>query len=194
MFLFFHTNAVGKPKSWKAPYTDTFAWPRMIQLAWQLYDKTGLLKEKASHIIYPEGFDIPYDSERFHQISTERARGEGTDLEEVLREFKSKIDVAEYVVAHNWNLDANVVAAEFERKDISQTLFSSEFFSLMAESTYYCKLPGKYGKYKWPTLSELHAKVFGARFEDPYNSEVAVQALANCFFALVRKEEIDLFE
>ena len=194
MFLFFNTNAVGKPKKWSAPASDTFNWPRMIQIAWQLYDKFGKLEEAKNYIIYPEGFDIPYDSERFHNISLERAKEEGTDLEEVLREFKIAINKAEYVVAHNWNLDANVVGAEFARKNISHTLFASEYFSLMAESTYFCKLPGKNGRYKWPTLTELHTKIFGARFEDPYNSEVAVQALANCFFALVKKEEIDLFE
>jgi len=166
----------------------------MIQIAWQMYDKFGVLQEKESYIILPEGFDIPYDSERFHQISTERAKKEGTDLEEVLRSFKAAITKAEYVVAHNWNLDANVVGAEFERKDISQTLFASESFSLMSEATYFCKIKGKQGRYKWPTLTELYAKLFGSRFEDPYNSEIAVQAIANCFFALVKKEEIDLFE
>lgn len=193
MFLFFHINAHGQPKKWNRPASDTFNWPRLVQIAWQLYDKFGKLHEAENFIIYPEGFEIPYESERLFGISTERAREEGTDLEEVLRSFAVAINKADYIIAHNLTLAANVVGAEFIRKDISHNLFNTERFSLMAESTYFCKIPGKGGRYKWPSLTELYIKVFGSRFEDPYNSEVAVQATANCFFKLVQMEELDLF-
>ena len=193
MFLFFHVNPIGSPKKWNRPASDTFNWPRMVQIAWQLYDKYGTLLEAEDYIIAPEGWEITYDSERFHKISTERAREEGTDLEEVLRSFNKVIKKAEYIVAHNLNLEANVVGAEFIRKDIDHALFNTERFSLMAESTYFCKIPGKDGRYKWPNIQELHAKLFEARFEDGHDSKIVVQAVANCFFKLVQMEEIDLF-
>ena len=193
MFLFFHLNPIGKPKRWNESATNTFNWPRMVQIAWQLYDKYGKLLEANDYIILPEGWEIPYQSERFHGISTERAKEEGTDLEEVLRAFALVIHKSKYIIAHNLNLDLNVVRAEFYRKNISNTIAQTEQFSLMSESTYFCKLPGKGGRFKWPTIQELHSKLFGTRFEDGGNSKVVVQAIANCFFQLVKMEEIDLF-
>jgi hypothetical protein len=43
MLLFFDTETTGLPKYWKAPVTDTENWPRMVQLAWLLYDSEGNL-------------------------------------------------------------------------------------------------------------------------------------------------------
>lgn len=193
MFLFFDVESNGKPRKWNAPASDTFNWPRMVQIAWQFYDNTGVLLEAEDYIIKPEGFEISGESEHIHKISTEIAREEGTDLAMVLKRFSEVIRKAKYVVAHNLKFDGNVVGAELARKEINHTLFYSERFSLMEEATYFCKLPGPGGRYKWPTLNEVHAKLFETRYADANNAKVDVQACANCFFKLVEMEEIDLF-
>ena len=193
MYLIFDVETAGMPKNWKASYTDTFNWPRMVQIAWQLYDENRVLVDAHNAIIKPEGFEIPYEAERIHKISTEIAREEGQDLKETLLKFAAVIDKAEYIVAHNINFDENVVGAEFYRKSIEHRLFSTERYCTMREGTYFCKIPGTHGRYKWPTLSELHQKLFGARFEGAHNAQIDTQACANCFFKLVDMEEIDLF-
>ncbi|MEM6967262.1 MAG: 3'-5' exonuclease, partial [Bacteroidota bacterium] len=115
-------------------------------------------------------------------------------METVLKKFSALIDESEYLVAHNMNLAANVVEAEFIRKGISSRLMASEQFSLMQEATYFCKILAKGGtKYKWPSLQEIHMKCYNSHFADAHEAKVNVQALANCFFYLVKKEEIDLF-
>ena len=38
MYLFFDTETTGLPKNWKAPVTDLNNWPRLVQLAYLLYD------------------------------------------------------------------------------------------------------------------------------------------------------------
>lgn len=53
----------------------------------------------------------------------------------------------------------------------------------MESSTDYCKLPGPYG-YKWPSLSELHYKLFNHNFEEAHNANIDVKACAKCFFKL----------
>jgi len=63
----------------------------------------------------------------------------------------------------------------------------------MQESTYFCKLPGKGGRYKWPTLTELHIKLFGTKFEDAHDALADTTACAKCFFKLVEIEAIDIF-
>ena len=45
MYLIFDTETTGLPLNWKAPLTDFNNWPRMVQLAWQIHDKTGDLVE-----------------------------------------------------------------------------------------------------------------------------------------------------
>ena len=71
MYLIFDTETTGLPKKWKAPLTDSDNWPRCVQIAWQLHDYDGSLIEH--FIVKPDAYDIPYDSEKIHGISTERA-------------------------------------------------------------------------------------------------------------------------
>jgi hypothetical protein len=80
MYIIFDTETTGLPKNFNAPYTDTDNWPRCIQLAWQLHDENGVLIEAKDYIIKPNGFDIPFDAERIHGISTELANEIGVEL------------------------------------------------------------------------------------------------------------------
>ncbi len=190
MYLFFDTETTGKPKKWKAPVEDTFNWPRMVQIAWQLYDLEQKLIEEVSCIIKPEGFEIPGEATFIHGISTEQALEEGKDLTEVLNDFKAKINKADTIIAHNMPFDEKIVGAEFIRKNIEHNLFVSERLCTMAEGTYYCKIPGKYG-YKWPKLSELHIKLFGKDFEGAHDALADVKATSKCFFKMVELDIID---
>ena len=70
MFLIFDTETTGLPKKWNAPISDSENWPRCVQLAWQLHDNNGKLISHQSSIIKPDGFDIPFESEKVHGIST----------------------------------------------------------------------------------------------------------------------------
>jgi hypothetical protein len=62
MILFFDTETTGLPKNWKAPVTDLNNWPRLVQLAFLLYDKSGNLVSSGDYIIKPDGFSIPFES------------------------------------------------------------------------------------------------------------------------------------
>ena len=73
MYLIFDTETTGLPKSWNAPITNTDNWPRCVQIAWQLHDEMGNVLEHNDFLIKPEGYNIPYDAERIHGISTELA-------------------------------------------------------------------------------------------------------------------------
>ncbi|MEM1323291.1 MAG: 3'-5' exonuclease [Bacteroidota bacterium] len=193
MYLFFDTESAGKPRSWKAPATDTFNWPRMVQIAWLLYDKDRILIEKQLFTIQPEGYEIPYEVERLHGISTDKAREEGVPLKEALTAFLAVLEKADYLIAHNLNLHTHVLGAELYRKSMDhQKLQRPEQYCTMQEGTYFCKLPGKGGRFKWPTLMELHIKLFQARYKrESAITDVAVGAL--CFFKLVDIEAIDIF-
>ena len=94
MYLFFDTETTGLPKNWKAPVTDLTNWPRMVQLAYLLYDKNGNKISEGDHIIKPEGFSIPTSSSQIHGISNEIAKRDGKAVLAVLEEFQSLIKIS----------------------------------------------------------------------------------------------------
>ena len=183
MYLFFDTETTGLPKNWKAPVTDTNNWPRMIQLAWLLYDNVGNLIKSNDYIIKPEGFSIPIEASKIHGISTEKALNEGEDLTNVLNEFANLINESSHIVAHNISFDEKIVGAEFLRKNINNSLFQKPRLCTMNSSTNYCRIPGQYG-FKWPKLSELHIKLFGENFEEAHNAAADINATAKCFWKM----------
>ena len=76
MFLFFHVNAIGRPKKWSTPPSDTFFWPRLFQISWQQYNKEGEIQNSADYIIRAQGFEVPIDVEKFTRVTPERAEEE----------------------------------------------------------------------------------------------------------------------
>ena len=80
MFLIFYTETTGLPKRWDAPISDISNWPRVVQLAWQLHEDNGVLFSNKSYLIKPTDFDIPFESEKVHGISTMLASQNGMDI------------------------------------------------------------------------------------------------------------------
>ena len=122
MFLIFDTETTGLPKRWNAPLSDTENWPRCIQIAWQLHDNKGVLIEHEDYLIQPEGFNVPYDAEKIHGISTELASKDGVPLEDVIERFQKALSKTKFIVGQNLGFDNNIMGAEFIRLGIENPL------------------------------------------------------------------------
>jgi len=199
MYLIFDTETTGLPKSWNAPITDTDNWPRCIQIAWQLHDDMGNLIEAQDYLVKPEGFNIPYDAEQIHGISTELAEKDGIPLNEVLEKFNVALSRTKYVVGQNVDFDLNIMGCEFFRESTTTTLNELPVLDTCTEKTaLLCKIPGgRGGKFKLPTLTELHNHLFGTAFAEAHNATADVEATTRCFLELIRiksftKEELDV--
>ena len=192
MYLFFDTSAAGRPKSWKSPVEETFSWPRMIHMAWEYIDNDSNIIESENHIIRPEGFEISQESTEFNGISHEQAVDEGKELKPVLEQFAQVIDKAEYVISFNFTFNSRVFGAECIRKGVSHRLFSSDYYCLMQETTFYTKKMGRDGRYKWPTLMELFQKVYGQKFADANRADQDVRATSMIFFKLLSENVLEL--
>jgi DNA polymerase-3 subunit alpha len=187
MFLIYDTETTGLPRNYEAPVTDLENWPRVIQLAWQLHDFDGVLVEAKEFIIRPENFTIPYNAAKIHGISTELAIREGEDLRVVLEAFKSALSRATLIVGHNIDFDLNIIGAEFIRGGFENYLEGKLHLCTKLESVDYCALPGgRGGGFKWPTLGELHQKLFGEGFPEAHNAAADVIATSRCFLEMVR--------
>ncbi|SEE14700.1 DNA polymerase III, alpha subunit [Tenacibaculum sp. MAR_2010_89] len=188
MYLIFDTETTGLPKSWNAPITDTDNWPRCIQIAWQLHDEMGNLIEHNDFLIKPDGFNIPYDAERIHGISTDLAIEQGISLDEGLQLFNEALGKTKFVVGQNVGFDVNIMGCEFHRLGVENNLTKLPVLDTCTEHTAtLCQIPGgRGGKFKLPTLTELHKHLFGSGFGEAHNATADVEATTRCFLELIR--------
>lgn len=199
MYLIFDTETTGLPRNWAAPISDTDNWPRCIQIAWQLHDAMGNLIEHQDYLVRPEGFNIPYDAERIHGISTELAQAQGIPLSEVLEKFNTALSKAKFIVGQNVGFDVNIMGCEFYRLGVNSPMATLPVLDTCTEVTAeLLKLPGgRGGKFKLPTLTELHSYLFNVPFAEAHNATADVEATTRCFLELIRrevftKEELDV--
>ncbi|HAS39795.1 MAG TPA: DNA polymerase III subunit alpha, partial [Microscillaceae bacterium] len=187
MYLIFDTETTGLPKDFNAPYTDLDNWPRLVQIAWQLHDYNGKLIRAENMIVKPEGFTIPFNAEKVHGISTEIALEEGLPLKEVLGKFAEDIAKSELIIGHNIGFDVNIMGAEYIRGEVDSKLHDIEVYDTKSEETaeYVAIQGGRGGKFKWPTLTELHTKLFNEGFDDAHDAAYDVSATARCYFGLI---------
>jgi DNA polymerase-3 subunit alpha len=190
MYLIFDTETTGLPKRWDAPITDTNNWPRCIQIAWQLHDEMGKLLEHQDYLVKPAGFNIPYDAERIHGISTELAQVDGISLGEVLEKFNVALGKAKFIVGQNLGFDLNIMGCEFYRLGVVSTMSKMLVLDTCTEVTAsLLKLPGgRGGRFKLPTLTELHSYLFNKGFGEAHNATADVEATTRCFLELIRRE------
>jgi len=190
MYLIFDTETTGLPKRWDAPITDTDNWPRCIQIAWQLHDEMGQLIEHQDYIVKPDGFNIPYDAERIHGISTDLAIEQGIDLGEVLEKFNIALSKSKFIVGQNVGFDVNIMGSEFYRMGVESPMATMKVLDTCTEITAdLLKLPGgRGGRFKLPTLTELHQYLFGQPFSEAHNATADVEATTRCFLELVKRQ------
>ena len=199
MYLIFDTETTGLPRNWNAPLTDSDNWPRCIQIAWQLHDGMGNIIEHQDYLVQPEGFNIPFDAEKIHGISTELAQAEGIPLSDMIAKFQEALGKTKFIVGQNVGFDLNIMGAEFLRLGMENPLPKMPLLDTCTEITaQLCQLPGgRGGKFKLPTLTELHQFLFNQPFAEAHNATADVEATTRCFLELIRRqiftiEELDV--
>ncbi len=183
VFLFFDTETTGLPRSWSAPSHDLSNWPRAIQIAWIGCDETGNVIERQSYIVKPDGFEIPEESAKVHGISTETALLKGSQADHVLEKFAISASRAHFVICHNLSFDEPVISAEYLRRGLPIPFpDAAHRICTMKSLASYVNIPGRYGEPKWPTLQELHRKLYGGSFEGAHDAIADVEATVRCFW------------
>ena len=183
MYVFFDTETSDLPRDFNAPESDTRNWPRIIQVAWATGDSAETVSSLQTHLIKPDGFTIASGASDQHGISTEFANANGVALKPVLESFVKAVTEATTVVAHNIAFDANIIGAECARAGIPNPIRRKRMRCTMQESTNYCRIPSRRG-FKWPTLTELHTKLFRSDFANAHDASSDCVACMRCFFRL----------
>jgi DNA polymerase III epsilon subunit-like protein len=185
MYLFFDTETTGIPKNYKAPAADLKNWPRLVQIAWLVADEAGNEMTSAEQIVKPNGFTIPAAASKIHGITTEVAMQNGLEINAILDPMVKDINAASILIAHNVSFDEKILGAELLRAGYPNHVEARPRKCTMQSAANYCRISGPYG-YKWPTLQELHKKLFGEEFTGAHRALTDVRACAKCYFELKR--------
>lgn len=216
MYIVFDTETSGLPKQYNASAEDVDNWPRVIQLCWALYDESGNLVKRVSKLIKPDGWRLmtteeaykdaiqrgksPEDAEKGKTFwidngySNEKLHAEGVPMSEVITEYIEDRLKCHFAIAHNLSFDSKIMRAEMVRAGLNHIEFTAKKICTMMKSTKHCQIPALNGRngVKWPTLTELHKKLFGTNFEGAHDAGADVDACAKCFFELLRLKVIEL--
>jgi DNA polymerase III epsilon subunit-like protein len=184
MHLFFDVETTGMI-DWKAPMLSPRQ-PRVVQLAAILDDAEGRRVSTIDAIVDPMTSNwsepvldalINSDVSRIHGISYHRARAEGRHILDIVNEFANLLikaietDRSSMLVAHNMAFDNRMMMAEMSNADLPPSLLNClRPFCTMEAMTPIMKLPGKYGRFKWPKLLEAHLHCFGTGIQNAHNA------------------------
>lgn len=194
------TNGLPATKERNVPMTRLDHWPRVIQLAWTVCDAGGEERSWGNYLIKPDGWAIPAPTDppnfwQKHGFTMELLQEKGVPLAEAAAHLVGDLQSCRYMVSHNMDFDRPVLGAELIRAGLRSERKPVAICTKEA-STQYCKIPfpGRRDtrpwvkqSYKWPTLDELHRKLFGTPFADAHQAAGDVAALRACFFELVRR-------
>jgi len=191
MFIVFDTETTGLPGDYDAPASDVNNWPRMVQLSWIIiYASSGRVIRKETHIIKPEGYEIPQASTAIHGITTEDAMKMGEDLETVLKKFTEEYNSVDAAIGHNVEFDVKVVTAELYRKKLPK-LKRMKKYCTKKLGTPVCCIPKEWGNgYKWPTLQELYRYLFNEPFYGGHDAGEDAEAARKCFVELRNRGDV----
>ena len=200
--LLFDTETNGLPKAWRAPPHQIDNWPRILSIAWKMYEmnSAGVATEleRGYTLVKPEASTIwDADSAKIHGISREKAEAEGATAESVFTGFMNLARGAHLIVAHNIQFDKNVVLAELLRLNPRLVLnwWPRLEYCTCEGTTRIVKLPAAKPRpsdpYKRPKLAELYKFLFEVDGTFDYHTAAGdTECLSQCFIALVRRRLI----
>lgn len=128
MYLIFDCSAIAGPTNYKANFTETQAWPRLIHISWILLGEDYKPIEDFDCIPQSTGVIIDDKSKEKAHIDDEDIKKKMSSLEEVLDKFTASAAKAEFIFAHNLNYNENILGAEFVR-------FKKEYHFFLEEKT-----------------------------------------------------------
>jgi len=185
-YLVIDTETNGLPQSYHMPVTDLTNWPRLISVAWGLYDEQG--KELCRHdaLVKPDGYRWNKVAQQIHRITPEQAEVKGQSLVDVLDQLRPAMERADAWVGHNIDLDYGVIGAEFIRAERLQPGRVGEFPARAVLCT--MDASAKVTPNREPVrLNELYQLLTGKKMKGMHDASADMLATARCFFELKQR-------
>ena len=200
--LVFDTETTGLPTERNASIMDVAKWPHIVQLSYILYEsETMKIIESCDTLIkVPPEIEITPGSVAIHHITREMCDKDGISIASAITTFNNSLDQADVIVGHNISFDKRLVMVECIRLNKYQrfTVKGNRKieYCTMKKGTDICgieKISANGEKYnKFPTLSELHFKLFGTLPEGVHNALVDILICLRCYIKMT--DDVDFVE
>lgn len=183
------TTGLIKDNSLRATKANVENFPRVVELAWGIFSRTGELIKERNRLIKQEQA-IPKDVIKVHGITDEMCEKNGDDIKDVLQVLLKDMEGVDRIVGHNVTFDKRIVESEYIRAGITKPFIKRTSYDTMSIAKKY------FHTGKWYKLQDLHYDLFGKEVDNSRNHRAAYDAYitAKCFFAMRNSGEIPYFK
>jgi len=195
-YLVLDTETTGLIQKHK-PGNDLYELPRILQIAWLLFDSEGKLIKNHNRIIH-HCQPIPATSTRIHGIDSAVIQQNGEPPHDVWADFFMDLENCDYLVAHNIDFDIQVIQGELKRQKINNPFAGKKMICTMKEGKKSCRIPAEDGNgFRYPDLEELYKIIFHGRLTGPtitglHDAFVDASVTAKIFLKMLEKDLIKL--
>lgn len=137
-------------------------WPRLVEIAWIVFDEDRI-DSRETHLIRPNGYEIPPEASRIHGISHEQAYAQGVGIGELLNELQLRFASASAIIAHNLSFDLGIIESEVIRNQSHLVIPEKRVCTMHLGQRYLIKTKGL-RSIAPPRLEQLHEALFGSGF------------------------------
>lgn len=189
--LFIDTEASGLPNKWFLPYSVEGNWPFALQVSWIIYTKDGTKIKEHNHYIKDNDFEISPEAFRIHGLTKDFLQQNGILRKELFTILlKDLQDYQPLIIGHFLELDYHIVGAEYYRTGIPHhPMEGMPGLCIMSASKHLQQNP----RCKYLRLGELYELLFKQPLLFQHNAITDATATAECFFELVKRNEIKSF-
>jgi DNA polymerase-3 subunit epsilon len=184
--LIFDTETTGMVNWREAP--EHASQPDLVQLAMILVETEGwVVRVRCSMLVQlAEGVEIEPEAEATHHISARDCERYGVAPTAALLLFNQLCMQADMLVAHNMSFDETIMLAALHRLGRKPNRMEGKQQVCTKElTTDILKIPGKYDKYKWPTLAEAYRHYTGLEIEGAHDALADTEACLAVYRGLV---------
>jgi len=187
--IVFDTETTGLPESRNTSILETDKWPHVVQISWILYDTDACTVINMQDHVITCPIPIPLEASLIHGITDKLVRRKGVSITFALDLFDHDLLNADLVVAHNISFDKRMCMVEAIRLKRKQYFTTNGVrkpeYCTMHQTKDLCALERTslkgfvYNKY--PTLAELHYKLFNCLPKGTHDSMADVLICLRCY-------------
>lgn len=193
--LVFDTETTGLPKKSCNIY-ETQNWPHILQLSYIIYDseKNKILTNHDFLIKIAKDVEISKESIKVHGITRRKVENQGYEMKHILKIFQICLLNCDFAVAHNFTFDKNIIMVEAIRNKIPLSFNKIQDYCTMKNGSKICKIEkiNLHGEkyFKYPTLVELHEKLFDNTPKNLHDAYVDILVCLRCFYKIIYNEDL----
>lgn len=186
------TGLPGREAKWDTDYMD---FPHVVQIAW-----INQFKQE-SHIIYPDGWEIPEETTAVHGITTEYAREHGEPFAVVVDKLIEDCLETPLICGHNLYFDISIIKANIMRElgreyydanRVEDALYKGKRIDTMRPTMKWVDARAQNGRLKFPKLEELYSRCFPGQTFPAHDALEDVKAVGRCLPVIVKLGLVEL--